>query len=155
MLEAAKLTVLNPPRCLTYLEHLPDTSITRYLECLTESVSNPLQPVSPPPDYEMHFLAARVHAHRCHKDRAISTAQTGLQITPKSRPIVRLKLQALLSNLSSGLAAPAPPYVQEFLTCWRADPLQLLPRPEYITTEDVAAAQLLELLNLLWPASTS
>jgi transcriptional regulator with XRE-family HTH domain len=96
LLEAAKLTVLNPARCLAYLEYLPDTSITRFLECLTESVRNPLRPVSPPPNYEMHFLAARVYAHRSHKDRAISTAQTGLQITPKNRPIVRLKLQALL-----------------------------------------------------------
>ena len=60
-LEAAKLSILIPRLCFTYLEELPPTSITQYLARLTTSIQKREPIPEPPQDPEMHFLAALGH----------------------------------------------------------------------------------------------
>lgn len=152
LLEAAKLSVLDAEQCQLYLNHLPETSITRYLASLTACSQNASKPIpSPPPDPEMHFLAALVALQRHNEPKAREFAAAGIKLNPMNRPLTKVKLQALLQNLTAGLGQPCttPASIVELLRRIQGSTSARLPHPESITYEDVASAQLLQVLSLL------
>lgn len=144
VLEAAKLTILNPNRCCMYLQELPSTSITRYLASLTTSVQKK-SPVPPPPQHpEMHFLAALAYASRGEITQAIKTARTGLSL-PSQQPLTKLRLELLQDALAKPSAARhTPELLKTKNTCWSD-----LPPPELITFEDVVSGLVGQVFSLV------
>lgn len=146
VLEAAKLTILQPQHCLTYLKELPPTSITRYLASLTTSVQRGSSVPTPPPNAEMHFLAALVHTSRGDTPEALKLIHKGICLA-RAQPLTKLKLELLLELLSGGCHA------EEIHSRIKTASMHTISSsPELITYEDIAFAAAVQLWSLTYAA---
>ncbi len=143
-LEAAKLSILIPRLCFTYLEELPPTSITQYLALLTTSVQKGSTVPAPPLDAELHFLAALVHTERVDFRNAVRLIETGLEIST-AKPLTERRLTLLRRLLTKeSKVNDKTLLVSRKLLNQLQDIAASLPPPDLLAFEDVSAALILQ-----------
>lgn len=83
-LKLAKAFLFVPDKCRFYLEKLPQTSTTVFLEQLTNSLQTNAEISAPvPPNAELYYLAGRVFNHRGEYAQAAAILERGVKFADR------------------------------------------------------------------------
>ena len=83
-LKLAKAFIFSPDKCRSYLEKLPKTSTTLFLEQLTDSLQTNAEISAPvPPNAELYYLAGRVFNHRHEYAQAAAILERGVKFADR------------------------------------------------------------------------
>lgn len=154
ILEAAKHCILHTDRCLSYLELLEESKLTRFLKELTTSANSLSTPVpNPPPDPELAYLTAQVLLHKGLTQEAEELLLNTLAQT-RNAPwrISHLSLLCRVYANKGDLERTAEVRAQlkEVLTRLSPDDLiHALPEPHLLTSSDLYLLRFSTLLSAL------
>lgn len=154
LLEAAKHCILHTDKCLSYLEQLEESELTRFLKELTQSANSVSTPVpNPPPDPELEYLAAQVLLHKRQTQEAEGLL-LGTLAQAKSAPWRIFHLSLLCAVYAqegdSTRLNEVRAQLKEALSRLTPDELvHTLPEPHLLSSADLYLLRLSTLLNAL------